>query len=40
MTRRHLTPEQNAQKGPKHLVIFTVEKVLPLIGSGAPPASC
>jgi hypothetical protein len=40
MTRRHLTPGQDAQKGPKHLVIFAVEKVLPLIGSGAPPASC
>ena len=37
MTRRHLTPEQDAQKGPKHLVYFTVEKVLPLIGSGKAP---
>jgi len=35
MTRRHLKPELDAQKGPKHLVYFTVEKVLPLIGSGA-----
>jgi len=39
MTRRHLTPEQDAQKGPKHLVYFTVEKVLPLVGSGAAPAA-
>jgi hypothetical protein len=38
MTRRHLKPEVDAQKGPKHLVYFTVEKVLPLIGSGEPPA--
>jgi hypothetical protein len=38
MTRRHIKPELDAQKGPKHLVIFTVEKVLPLIGSGEPPA--
>ena len=38
MTRRHLTPEQDAQKGPKHLVYFSVEKVLPLIGSGEPQA--
>ena len=37
MTRRHLRPELDAQKGPKHLVYFTIEKVLPLIGSGAPP---
>jgi hypothetical protein len=37
MTRRHLSPELDAQKGPKHLVYFTVEKVLPLIGSGAAP---
>jgi hypothetical protein len=40
MTRRHLKPEVDVQKGPKHLVYFAVEKVLPLIGSGAPPASC
>jgi hypothetical protein len=39
MTRRHLTPELDAQKGPKHLVYFTVEQVLPLIGSGAPPVT-
>jgi hypothetical protein len=35
MTKRHLKPELDAQKGPKHLVYFAVEKVLPLIGSGA-----
>ena len=34
MTRRDLTPEQDKQKGPKHLVIFSVEMVLPLIGAG------
>ena len=34
MTRRHLTPEQDKAKGPKFLVYFTVEKILPLIGSG------
>ena len=39
MTRRHLSPELDAQKGPKHLVYFTVEKVLPLIGSGEPPVT-
>jgi hypothetical protein len=39
MARRHLTPEQDAQKGPKHLVYFTVEKVLSLIGSGKAPVA-
>ena len=39
MTRRHLSPELDAQKGPKHLVYFTVEKILPLIGSGAAPVT-
>ena len=39
MTRRHLTPELDAQKGPKHLVYFAVEKVLPLIGSGPAPVA-
>jgi hypothetical protein len=33
MTRRNLTPEQDIQKGPKHLVIFSVEMILPLIGA-------
>jgi hypothetical protein len=32
MTRRHLSPEEDRAKGPKHLVIFRVDKVLPLIG--------
>jgi hypothetical protein len=34
MTRRGLTPEEDRQKGPKFLVHFTVQKILPLIGSG------
>jgi hypothetical protein len=34
MTRRNLTPEEDKQKGPKHLVIFRVEMILPLIGAG------
>ena len=34
MTRRNLTPEEENQKGPKFLVYFKVEKILPLIGSG------
>jgi hypothetical protein len=34
MTRRNLTPEEDREKGPKHLVIFRVEKILPLIGGG------
>ncbi|MEJ2104914.1 MAG: pyridoxamine 5'-phosphate oxidase family protein [Ignavibacteriaceae bacterium] len=34
MTRRNLTPEEDKQKGPKFLVYFSVEKILPLIGSG------
>jgi hypothetical protein len=39
MTRRHLKPEVDVQKGPKHLVYFAVEKVLPLIGSGTTPVT-
>jgi len=39
MTRRNLKPEIDAQKGPKHLVYFIVEKVLPLIGSGVAPVA-
>ena len=39
MTRRNLKPELDAQKGPKHLVYFIVEKVLPLIGSGPAPVA-
>jgi hypothetical protein len=34
MTRRHLTAEQDKTKGPKFMVYFVVEKILPLIGSG------
>lgn len=35
MTRRHLSPEEDAAKGPKYIVYFRVEKVLPLIGGNA-----
>lgn len=34
MTRRSLTPEEDKEKGPKHLVIFRVDMILPLIGGG------
>ncbi len=34
MTRGNLTPEEDRAKGPKYLVHFKVEKILPLIGSG------
>ena len=34
LTRRHLSPEQDETKGPKFIVFFIVEKILPLIGSG------
>jgi hypothetical protein len=34
MTRGDLTPEEDRAKGPKYLVHFKVEKLLPLIGSG------
>jgi hypothetical protein len=34
MTRRTLTPEEDKEKGPKFLVYFKIEKILPLIGSG------
>jgi hypothetical protein len=37
ITRRHLKLELDAQKGSKHLVYFSVEKVLPLIGSSTSP---
>lgn len=33
MTRKSLTPEQDQEKGPKHLVHFSVEKSLALIGA-------
>jgi hypothetical protein len=32
MTRRHLSPEEDAARGPKFLVYFKVEQVLTLIG--------
>ena len=35
MTRRNLTPEEDRSKGPKHLVIFRVDKILPLVGDSA-----
>jgi hypothetical protein len=38
MTRRHLTAEEDRAKGPKYLVTFAVEKVLPLVGGGEPAA--
>jgi len=34
MTRRHLTTEQDKARGPKFLVYFILEEILPLIGSG------
>ncbi len=34
MTRRHLTPEEDRARGPKHIVYFEVEKILPLVGDG------
>lgn len=34
MTRRNLTPEEDREKGPKHLVVFRVDMILPLIGAG------
>jgi hypothetical protein len=34
MTRPSLTAEEDRAKGPKHLVTFAVEKVLPLVGAG------
>lgn len=36
MTRRCLTPEEDARKGPKFIVYFTVEKILNLIGGEEP----
>ena len=32
MTRRHLTPEEDAARGPKFIVYFQVEKILTLVG--------
>jgi hypothetical protein len=34
MTRGSLTPEEDRAKGPKYLVHFSIEKILPLTGSG------
>jgi hypothetical protein len=34
MTRRHLTAEEDKAKGPKFLVHFRVDRILPLIGEG------
>jgi hypothetical protein len=34
MTRGSLTPEEDRAKGPKYIVHFSIEKILPLIGSG------
>jgi len=34
MTRRHLSKEEDKVKGPKHIVFFSVDKILPLIGAG------
>lgn len=34
MSTRHLTPEEDVSKGPKHIVYYTVLRILPLIGSG------
>ncbi len=34
MTRRNLTPEEDRELGPKHLMIFKVDRVLPLVGVG------
>lgn len=39
MTRRCLTPEEDAAKGPKFLVYFEVEKILNLIGGDSPDIS-
>ncbi|MDR9500329.1 MAG: pyridoxamine 5'-phosphate oxidase family protein [Desulfurivibrionaceae bacterium] len=37
MTRRHLTPEEDCKKGPKHVVRFQVDKVLKLVGGEEIP---
>jgi hypothetical protein len=34
LRRRHLSPEEDAAKGPKFLVVFRVERELPLVGAG------
>ena len=35
LKRHWLTPEEDKAKGPKFLVVFKVDKVLPLIGAGS-----
>jgi hypothetical protein len=35
LKRRWLTPEEDKAKGPKFLVVFKVDKVLPLLGAGS-----
>jgi hypothetical protein len=34
MKRRHLSPEEDRAKGPKYLVHFRTDKILPLVGDG------
>ena len=36
MTRRSLSPEEDKARGPKFVVCFSLEKILPLVGSGPP----
>ncbi len=36
LTRSWLSAEEDREKGPKHLVRFRVEKILPLVGTGDP----
>ena len=33
LKRRQLTPEEDAEKGTMFLVIFTIDKILPLVGA-------
>lgn len=37
LKRRSLTPEEDQAKGPKFLVIFRVDRELPLVGGGQLP---
>lgn len=39
MTRRCLSPEDDQAKGPKFIVYFQLEKLLPLIGDGGEGSS-
>jgi len=32
MSRSHLSPEEDAARGPKHIVCFEVTKILPMVG--------